>query len=222
MDPQQATFAEFEVPDAGRIRKVHRWLTGHGFLDAEERPRAVLEIGYARGGLLDLLDPADRYERVALDVHQRQVEPGITFIRHDCNDDFDFADGRTFDVVFAGEVIEHIFDDGRFLEQVRGILAPGGILALTTPNLFFLPSRLAFPFGRMPFFASAPYHYHYYSRRTLTDLLTERGYDVRHVTSSHILVSTRRHKLLGALCERLGDAFPTFGAHLIAFATKKI
>jgi hypothetical protein len=33
-------------------------------------------------------------------------------------------------------------------------------------------------------------------------------------------MSTRRNAVIGAACERLGDVFPTLGAHLILFATK--
>src|SRR5262249_37534069 len=99
-------------------------------------------------------------------------------------------------------------------------LAPGGLLALTTPNLFFLANRLVMPFGRMPFFAYEEYHYHFYSRATLTALAKSCGFTIRRLTNSHILVSTRRNKLVGALCERLGDVFPSLGAHLILFAMK--
>lgn len=219
MDDRQAVFAEFEVPDPGRIRKVHAWLAAHGHLDASRRP-AVLEIGYARGGLLDRLEPAHAYRKFACDIHPRAVGAEVTFFQHDCNEAFEFARGKTFDVVFAGEIIEHIHDDRRFLERIRAILAPGGVLALTTPNLFFLANRIVMPFGRMPYFAYEAYHYHFYSRPVLRALVTECGFQVQRITSSHILVSTRRHKILGALCERLGDVFPTLGAHLILFATK--
>jgi SAM-dependent methyltransferase len=219
MDDRQAVFAEFEVPDPGRIRKVHAWLTAHGHLDPARRP-AVLEIGYARGGLLDRLDPADAFRRFACDIHPRPVPPGVTFFRHDCNEEFTFARGLAFDVVFAGEIIEHIHDDRRFLERIRAILAPGGVLALTTPNLFFLANRIVMPFGRMPWFAWEEFHYHFYSRPVLKRLVAACGFEVRAITSSHILVSTRRHKVLGALCERLGDVFPSLGAHLILFAVK--
>ena len=220
MDERQATFADFEVPDPGRIRKVHRWLADHGRLDTTERPISVLEIGYAKGGLLDHLDAGGDFRKFALDLHERAPGPGVTFFQHDCNEDFDFADGMAFDVIFAGEIIEHIYHDDRFLQQLHGILAPGGVLALTTPNLFFTVNRLVMPFGRMPYFAWERYHYHFYSRDTLTRLLRECGFQVRGVTSSHVLVSTRRHRLFGAVCERLGDLFPSLGAHLIVFATK--
>jgi SAM-dependent methyltransferase len=219
-DVRQATFDEFKVPDPGRIRKVRAWLRTNGFLDTARGPVAVLEIGYAKGGLLDHLDEDGTYTKIAVDIHEREVPPGVTFVQHDCNQDFAFADDSSLDVVFAGEVIEHIFDDQRFLQQIHRVLRPGGVVALTTPNLFFLVNRIVMPFGRMPFFAYEPYHYHIYSRSTLSALVGECGFEVRRVSSTHVLVSTRRHRFVGAICERLGDLLPSLGAHLILFATK--
>jgi SAM-dependent methyltransferase len=218
VDERQAEFSNFEVPDPGRIRKVYRWLTAQGALKRNDGPVSVLEIGYARGGLLDQIDGKTR--KVAVDLHERRVDPGITFVRHDCNEEFTFAEAASFDVVFAGEIIEHIYNDRRFLEQIHRILAPGGVLALTTPNLFFMVNRFVFPFGRMPYFAYEPYHYHFYSRKSLVALVSECGFRVRRVTSTHVLVSTRRNKLIGGVCEWLGDLAPSLGAHLILFAEK--
>jgi SAM-dependent methyltransferase len=220
-DEQQAQFAEFEVPDPGRIGKVHRWLHAHGHLDTSRGQVAVMEIGYARGGLLDQLETDGDYVKIAVDLHERAVPDDVTFIRHDCNEDLAFAEADSIDVVFGGEVIEHIFDDRRFVERIHRVLRPGGVLALTTPNLFFLVNRIVMPFGRMPYFAYAPYHYHFYSRRTLSGLVAEAGFDIQRVTSTHVLVSTRRHRIVGALCEKLGDWLPSLGAHLILVATKR-
>lgn len=44
--------------------------------------------------------------------------------------------GRTFDVVFAGELIEHLSCFDGLLEGARRHLNPGGKLILTTPNAF--------------------------------------------------------------------------------------
>jgi 2-polyprenyl-3-methyl-5-hydroxy-6-metoxy-1,4-benzoquinol methylase len=44
--------------------------------------------------------------------------------------------GRHFDVVIVLEVIEHLYDDALrgLLDDVRGLLNPGGTIILTTPN----------------------------------------------------------------------------------------
>lgn len=44
--------------------------------------------------------------------------------------------GRTFEVIVAGEIIEHLKNPGRFLEGIYRHLSPDGILILTTPNPF--------------------------------------------------------------------------------------
>lgn len=48
----------------------------------------------------------------------------------------EFAMGRCFDVVFAGELIEHLSNPGRFLGAAHRHLTPNGVLLLTTPNRF--------------------------------------------------------------------------------------
>lgn len=41
-----------------------------------------------------------------------------------------------FDVIFAGELIEHLANPGLFLKSAKRILSKGGIILLTTPNTF--------------------------------------------------------------------------------------
>lgn len=43
-----------------------------------------------------------------------------------------------FEVIVAGELLEHLSCPGRFLEQVAGIMSPDTVLALTVPNAFAL------------------------------------------------------------------------------------
>jgi 2-polyprenyl-3-methyl-5-hydroxy-6-metoxy-1,4-benzoquinol methylase len=43
---------------------------------------------------------------------------------------------RQFDTIFAGELIEHLSNPGRFLDRCRGMLKPHGRLVLSTPNPF--------------------------------------------------------------------------------------
>lgn len=55
--------------------------------------------------------------------------------------------GEKFDMVVAGEFVEHITNHRGFLNSVRGCLNDGGKLVLTTPNsngLFYFASTLVF------------------------------------------------------------------------------
>lgn len=221
IDNQQEVFIDFSVPDSGRILKVKKWLLSEKYILPNKKCK-VLEIGYARGGLLDQLSEFKEIEKYAIDVHHRNPKNDIFFYQYDCNNGLPNFDGQQFDIVFAGEVIEHIIDDKQFLKNIYSIIKPNGILCLTTPNLFFLVNRLIFPFGRMPYFAYAPYHYHIYSCKSLTEMIVECEFEVLHITSSHLLISTRRSKVFGIIFELLGNIFPEFGAHIILFARKSM
>ncbi|WP_404335744.1 bifunctional 2-polyprenyl-6-hydroxyphenol methylase/3-demethylubiquinol 3-O-methyltransferase UbiG [Sphingomonas sp. MMS12-HWE2-04] len=50
--------------------------------------------------------------------------------------------GRSFDLVVSMEVIEHVSDPAAFVAGLAGVLAPGGLMILSTPNRTLL-SRLA-------------------------------------------------------------------------------
>src|SRR5919109_1119527 len=50
-----------------------------------------------------------------------------------------FGDGM-FDRVIAAEVLEHILDDQRAMNELARVLRPGGLAAITVPS--FLPERI--------------------------------------------------------------------------------
>lgn len=55
-----------------------------------------------------------------------------------------------FDVVIAGDLIEHLVDTDAFVKELRRITRPGGYLILTTPNLAWWWSRLRLVTGKVP------------------------------------------------------------------------
>lgn len=59
-------------------------------------------------------------------------------VRVDDAEDFDGP--NRYDVVFAGELIEHLANPAGFLRSARQALRPGGVLVLTTPNPFAFPN----------------------------------------------------------------------------------
>lgn len=74
---------------------------------------------------------------IGLEKNGKQVKAltdmGFHVIEGDA-EDFDL--GTTFDVVFAGELIEHLANVGLFLRCVRRHLRPSGVLLITTPNRY--------------------------------------------------------------------------------------
>ncbi len=56
-----------------------------------------------------------------------------------------------FDVVIAGDVLEHLTDPEAALDRALAQLAPGGRLLVSVPNVAFLQIRLGLLFGRFEY-----------------------------------------------------------------------
>ncbi|WP_456789384.1 class I SAM-dependent methyltransferase [Cellulomonas sp. P5_C5] len=55
---------------------------------------------------------------------------------------------KSFDVVVLGDILEHLTDPDRLLRHVTGLLAPGGSVVISTPNVSHGSLRLALLQGR--------------------------------------------------------------------------
>jgi len=57
-----------------------------------------------------------------------------------------------FDVIFCGEVIEHLFSPDSLLDEIKELMHKDSVLILSTPNLGYLLNRIMLLFGISPFF----------------------------------------------------------------------
>jgi methionine biosynthesis protein MetW len=116
----------------------------------------LLDIGCGDGSITVALKGAARaLDAYGVDIASSAVdiarERGIRAFQADVdhtdlpfNHDF-------FDAIYCGELIEHLFDPGHLLREVRRVLKHGGISVLTTPNLAGWPNRIALLLGYQPF-----------------------------------------------------------------------
>lgn len=105
----------------------------------QARDRRVLDVGCGEGYGAALLAGSAR-DVVAIDYSPAAVDHArASYERRNLH--VDIADARAlpyrlgrFDVITCFEVIEHVPDADALLERLAGLLAPGGILLLSTPN----------------------------------------------------------------------------------------
>ena len=99
----------------------------------------LLEIGCGEGRGISLLSSCCR-RYVALDKITETIEhlsciyKNVEFINATIPPIDEIGD-NTFDTVVSFQVIEHIRDDRRFLEEIHRVLKPGGKALITTPNI---------------------------------------------------------------------------------------
>jgi 2-polyprenyl-3-methyl-5-hydroxy-6-metoxy-1,4-benzoquinol methylase len=127
-----------------------------------------------------------------------------------------------FDVVVAGEIIEHIYGTDFFLEEIFRVMKPGGKLLISTPNVASLGRRLLLLFGANPIIELSPDeensvgHIRYFTRKTLEKILEKHGFKTISFYSDCINFS-KNGKLKSAI---LAKVFPGLGSSIICLAKK--
>jgi SAM-dependent methyltransferase len=91
-------------------------------------------------------------------------------------------DDTQFDLIFAGEVIEHLVDTDGFLAEVRRCCRPLGHFLLTTPNLASFENRVRLLLGIYPkwlnYNLAESGHVRGYTPRALKTQLAAHGFRV--------------------------------------------
>lgn len=136
--------------------------------------------------------------------------------------------GEEFDVGVFGDVIEHLKNPRDVLVQTRGLLAPGGYVVLSVPNIAHASIRLMLLRGEFNYEETGildDTHLKYYTRESIGDLLESCGYmvDVMDWTDQRISEHELREQLdpLGlSNVPEVIEAFSTWEAVAYQFVVK--
>lgn len=164
-------------------RRTNRWLdVGCG---AGALLRAAQAHGWAASGTEVASRPVERLAAAGFDARLGELE-AVGF------------EEDAFDVVTLIEVVEHVPDPGRLLDEVARVLRPGGVAYLTTPNGAGLSRRLL---GARWSVVSPPEHLQLFSVRGARLLLDRTGlpaYQVQtHAVNPHELLNRLRRNSEG-------------------------
>ena len=80
-------------------------------------------------------------------------------------------ENETFDVVVAGELLEHLRDPHALVAEIRRVLRPGGTFVASVPNAYRLKGRVLFLFGWPP--ENDPTHLQMFSPTDVRTLLRD-------------------------------------------------
>lgn len=205
------TPSRFDVTRAARLRQL-----------LSQRPRGrLLDLGCYDGQFITSV--VDQDPLVGLDISQPALRAaaarGLQPVRGQVEASLPFRT-ESFATVVAAEVIEHVFDTQRLVDEMTRVLEPNGWLVITTPNLVALSGRAQLVLGRSPHnveFDASPGtsgHIRYFTFGTLEQLLRRAG-----LTPLGRWTNVAHFSLLGS-SELVGRWRPTLGHTLISVATK--
>jgi SAM-dependent methyltransferase len=134
--------------------------------------RQVLDLGCRDGALTQAY--LNGNEVVGVDADQEALAEaaglGIETRWADLDQPLDLPD-VSFDVVVAGELLEHLRDPEQLVAEVGRVLRPGGTFVASVPNAYRLKRRLSFLLGRPP--DSDPTHLQMFSAADVRALLRD-------------------------------------------------
>jgi SAM-dependent methyltransferase len=109
----------------------------------EGRPEHLLEVGCSIGIGLEV---ATKYglnaEGIEPNKHAASVAKQKGFLVTQSPFSAKECLGKYFDIVMSMDVLEHVIDPVGFLEEVRGVLSPSGVVMIQVPNAGALISRI--------------------------------------------------------------------------------
>jgi SAM-dependent methyltransferase len=114
--------------------------------------KRILDVGCGDGSFAVRLR---KYSRVfGIDLSQKAVDlarkAGLSVYKADASREELPFDSEYLDVVYMGDVIEHLFDPDFAICEVLRVLKRGGFLVLSTPNLASWLNRLLLFLGLQP------------------------------------------------------------------------
>ncbi len=150
---------------------------GRFFATAIGKGKRVLDMGCRDGALTAYFARDNTVVGVDVDevaLARAKEALGIDTRALDAHGDWHELMGETFDVVVAGEVLEHLFYPDRVVAHVARHLKPGGMFVGSVPNAFSLKNRLRYLSGsRAHTPLEDPTHINHFSAAELHALLSK-------------------------------------------------
>jgi len=158
------------------------WTRRRALLLGELRPGdRVLDLGCGMGRFVAAARDAGA-DVVGVDIAERALErarrvaPGADLRLVSDDGTLPLGHGEV-DLVWCSEVLEHVPDTAGFLTEVRRVLRRGGRLLLTVPDHGRLKRTLLALARYEPHYDPLGQHLRFYSRRSLTAVLHDTGFD---------------------------------------------
>jgi methionine biosynthesis protein MetW len=222
-----------------RFRKVLQ-------IAARLEAKRFLDIGCGDGSYtLMLKETLKAEEAVGIEVSAEAIgvlkDKGIKAYQWDIDEEKFPFESDSFDLVYCGEIIEHLFNPDHLLDEVRRVLKPGGKIIITTPNLAGWPNRLSLLLGYQPFATSVSPehegagklmlkgnegqwgHIRVFTLRALKELIKIHSFRILQTAGCPVSINTSSSGIfVGGIkvADRVMSALPSLASRIIVVAEK--
>jgi len=183
----------YEKISRGRLDAIRR-------LMPPSRPLIVLDVGCGSGTLGEALKQDAGISIFGVDIAPQAVEVAKGRLDGAWVADIESRNpwppevsARQYDLIVISEVLEHLFFPEHLLQAARPLLAPGGTIIITVPNILFWKNRLRLMVGKFAYEDSGLMdrgHIHFFSWRSFVSLIRAERFRIEeraHVVPTHLL-----------------------------------
>lgn len=120
---------------------------------------------------------------------------------------------ETFDVILAGDIVEHLSNPGLMLDGVKRFCRPGTLLIITTPNAFGIINFFRYVLG---VFREGLEHVLMFNSQNIQHLLERHQFTIQSIDTCH--QERSRYGLGARLAQTFLKCFPHLGGTLFVVA----
>ncbi|MFA5802762.1 MAG: class I SAM-dependent methyltransferase [Thermoleophilia bacterium] len=155
----------------------------------------VLELGVATGYFSRYLSQVAgcQVDGVEIDAAMaREAEPWCRNLLVADLDEIRLADHFSpgaYDAVVCADVLEHLAQPEDVLEQLKGLLKPGGVVVMSVPNIAYAGLVLSLMAGEFEYRSEGILdrtHRRFYTRQSLLEMIDGAGYEVMSLEPVHL------------------------------------
>jgi 2-polyprenyl-3-methyl-5-hydroxy-6-metoxy-1,4-benzoquinol methylase len=198
-----------------------RFSRNYVFLEEAKKYRSILECGCSTGFLSRQLAAAGS-RVVGIEIDPDAAEKARQFCARVLSVDLNRpgwsnAVGEQFDLVTYGDVLEHLLEPRDVLRETRNLLAPGGRVLISLPNIAYWTMRVKLLLGRFEYESMGLMdytHLRFFTVHTARKMIEQAGY---RILLFHPVMGPRFTAHFRPIWERLTNVFPNALAFQMLF-----
>jgi 2-polyprenyl-3-methyl-5-hydroxy-6-metoxy-1,4-benzoquinol methylase len=203
-----------------------RFSRNHLFIEEAKKYRSILECGCSTGFLSrQIAASGARVVGIEIDTEAaekaRQVCARVLSLdlnRPDWSNDV----GERFELVTYGDVLEHLLEPQEVLHETQKVLAPGGRVLISLPNIAYWTMRVKLLMGRFEYESMGLLdytHLRFFTVHTARKMIDQAGYRIIHF---HPVMGGRFTNHFRPIWQRLTNSFPNSLALQMLFLVEPV
>jgi 2-polyprenyl-3-methyl-5-hydroxy-6-metoxy-1,4-benzoquinol methylase len=201
--------SRYEIPTNG-----DRFSRNYVFIEEARKYHTILECGCSTGFLSRQL-AAGGSRVVGIEIDAEAAEKAREFCARVLSLDLNRPNwsntvGERFDLVTYGDVLEHLLEPQAVLRETKNVLAPGGRILISLPNIAYWTMRAKLLMGRFEYESMGLLdytHLRFFTFHTARKMIEQAGYRIVHF---HPVMGGRFTGNFRPMWQQLTNLIPNF------------